>query len=82
MDGQPVVTEIACVEDLAGGAAATQFTVTPVFERRRPSGPLVWTGAVPARLGQRLERSGTAVVELLDAAGATGPRASAAEHGP
>ena len=82
IDGRPVVTEIVCVEDLAGGADAAQFTVTPVFERRAPGGPLVWTGAIPARLRRRLDRVGTDVVDLLDTTGGVGPRPSRGEHEP
>ncbi len=46
----PRVTEILAVEDLAGGAEATRFTVTPIFTRESPHAPLLWTGQVPSRL--------------------------------
>ncbi len=72
VDGRPVVSEIVCVEDLAGGDAATQFTVTPVFDRPAPGSPLVWTGAVPSRLRREFERAGMDVVDVLDPSRGTG----------
>ena len=72
VDGRPVVTEIACVEELAGGDSATQFTVTPVFDRPAADGPLVWTGAVPSRLGRAFDRAGMDVVDTLDPGRGTG----------
>lgn len=80
--GRPVVTEIACVEDLAGGSAATQFTVTPVFDRPAPDAPLVWTGAVPSRLRRDFERIGMDVVDVLDPSRGTGALPSLQEHRP
>ena len=82
VDGRPLVTEIACVEDLSGGHDATQFTVTPVFDRPAPDAPLVWTGAVPSRLQRSFERIGTDVVEHLDPARGTGSLPSLAEQRP
>ncbi len=64
--GRPLVTEVVCVEDLAGGDDATQFTVTTVFERRPADGPLQWTGAVPVRVQGLLDRVGVDLVGLLD----------------
>ena len=61
----PRVTEIVAVEDLASGADAAQFTVTPVFARQ-VDGPLSWTGNVPVRLGQALHDAGRSVHRLLD----------------
>ena len=46
----PRVTEIVAVEDLTGGAEATRFTVTPIFARDTPDGPLTWTGQLPSRI--------------------------------
>src|SRR5262249_7036100 len=40
----PRVTEVALVEDLAGGAEATHFTVTEVFRRARGEAPPAWDG--------------------------------------
>ncbi len=80
VDGRPVVTEIACVEDLAGGASATQFTVTPVFDRPTPDAPLTWTGAVPSRLRRDFERAGLDVVDVLDPSRGAGALPSLAEH--
>jgi pilus assembly protein CpaF len=45
----PRVTEIVAVEDLVGGAEASQFTVTDLFRRARFHEPLRWTGNVPVR---------------------------------
>ena len=80
VDGRPMVTEIACVEDLAGGESATQFTVTPVFDRPTPDAPLVWTGAVPARLRRSFERLGMDVVDVLDPSRGTGSLPPMAEQ--
>jgi pilus assembly protein CpaF len=71
--GTPVVTEIACVEDLAGGDSATQFTVTTVFDRPTATSPLVWTGAVPARLQRHMERAGIDMLDMLDPSRGSGP---------
>ena len=70
--GGPVVTEVLAVEDLAGGAGATQFTVTDVFDRS-VDGTLEWTGHVPARLSTHFARSGIDLPELLGI-GAPGTR--------
>jgi pilus assembly protein CpaF len=62
----PRVTEIAAVEDLASGADAAQFTLTPVFARQG-DGPLSWTGNVPVRLGTSLHAAGRSIHQLLGA---------------
>lgn len=62
----PRVTEIVAVEDLAGGADATQFTVTSVFRRDGPVAPLRWSGHVPVRLERLLQQVGIEVRSLLD----------------
>lgn len=62
----PRVTEVLAVEDLAGGAEATQFTVTPVFAREHPDAPLAWTGQLPARLGRLLRAADEDIRALLD----------------
>jgi hypothetical protein len=59
------VTEIACVEDLAGGAGATQFTLTSVYARDRADGPLTWTGELPVRAARPLREAGHDVRDLL-----------------
>jgi pilus assembly protein CpaF len=61
----PRVMEVVAVEDLAGGADATQFTATELFRRPAPDRPLAWTGQVPVRLGRALEASGHDVRRLL-----------------
>ena len=64
--GGPRVTEILAVEDLAGGAEATQFTATPVFARTDPDSPLVWTGQVPVRLERLMRHAGIDIHMFLD----------------
>jgi pilus assembly protein CpaF len=67
----PQVTEVICVEDLAGGVEAAQFTVTSVFDR--PSGQqLSWTGLVPVRAGRTMADVGIDIHERLDARAALG----------
>jgi pilus assembly protein CpaF len=65
----PQVTEIIAVEDLTGGADATQFTTTEVFRRAGPGEALEWTGAIPARLAHRMAATGIDLVSQLRAAG-------------
>jgi pilus assembly protein CpaF len=62
----PRVVEVVAVEDLAGGADATQFTITELFRRSGPGEPLAWTGQVPIRLGRALDAAGYEVRRLLD----------------
>jgi pilus assembly protein CpaF len=64
--GGPRVTEVALVEDLAGGHEATQFTITGVFGRSGADSPLVWTGDVPARSARRFADAGYDMRRLLD----------------
>jgi pilus assembly protein CpaF len=61
----PQVTEVLAIEDLAGGAEATQFTATPVFTRAGPRAPLRWSGQVPTRLERLLRQRGVEVRALL-----------------
>jgi pilus assembly protein CpaF len=61
----PRVTEVLAVDDLVGGADATQFTVTDVFRRPGPGEPLAWTGDVPARAGRALADAGVDLRALL-----------------
>jgi len=63
----PRVTEIVCVEDLAGGPEATQFTVTEVFGRAGHDAPLAWTGTLPVRAARPLRDAGHDVRSLLGA---------------
>jgi pilus assembly protein CpaF len=62
----PRVTEIIAVEDLQGGADATQFTTTQVFKRRTHDDPLIWTGQIPARAQQAFTSHGIDLRDLLD----------------
>jgi pilus assembly protein CpaF len=68
--------EIVAVEDLASGADAAQFTVTPVYARQG-DGPLTWTGNVPVRLGHAFHDRGRSIHQLLDNASAEGLRVEA-----
>lgn len=65
--GGPRVTEIVCVEDLAGGVEAAQFTVTPVFAQPDPDRPLAWTGTLPVRAARALREAGHDVRSLVEA---------------
>lgn len=60
------VTEIVAVEDLAGGAEATQFTTTRLFDRRNAERSLRWTRQLPVRLGSGLRDAGIDVTRVLD----------------
>jgi pilus assembly protein CpaF len=62
----PRVTEVVMVEDLAGGADATHFTVTEVFRRSGPDQALAWTGDVPARAARALADAGFEMRALLE----------------
>jgi len=65
----PRVTEVAMVEDLAGGVDATHFTLTEVFRRPGADQPLAWTGDVPARAVRSLADAGHDIRALLESAG-------------
>lgn len=81
----PQVTEIVAVEDLAGGAEATQFTVTELFTRAGPDQPLEWSGQLPTRAARQLRQAGYDVRALLgapsEASRAVGPASSQASAG-
>ena len=62
----PRVTEVAMVEDLAGGTDAMHFTVTEVFRRPGPDQPLAWTGDVPARAVRPLAEAGHDIRRLVE----------------
>jgi len=64
----PRVTEIALVEDLAGGAEAAQLTVTEVFRRAGSlahDAPLEWTGNVPVRAARAFDDAGLDLLGVL-----------------
>jgi len=61
----PRVTEIVAVEDLAGSPDSPQLTVTQLFERVGPGGPLQWSGTLPGRLTRPLAEAGYDVRSLL-----------------
>jgi pilus assembly protein CpaF len=60
-----VVQEVLAVEDLAGGADATQFTVTELFARTGTAEPLRWSGQVPTRLQRAFRQAGIDLHTLL-----------------
>ena len=66
VDG-PRVAEVVCVEEQAGGANATNFTVTEVFRRNQPDAPVGWTGQIPVRIERALSGVG---YDIRSAAGA------------
>lgn len=65
----PRVSEVLAVEDLAGGAEATQFTTTDLFTRQGYDKPLTWTGNVPVRVGRAFDRAGLDLSRHLHADG-------------
>jgi pilus assembly protein CpaF len=72
VDGRPQVNEVLAVEDLQTGPGATSFTITDVFNRETPTGPLRWTGTMPIRAGRALENAGYRLGDLLDRSGRGG----------
>lgn len=62
----PRVSTVTCVEDFAGRADSTRFTVTDVFARPRRTAELAWTGLAPARAAAALDEIGVDVRALLD----------------
>jgi pilus assembly protein CpaF len=69
----PQVTEVVAVEDLVGGADATQFTMTVLFRRTGPDQLLRWTGELPVRLGRALTDAGHDLRRLLHDDGTAWP---------
>jgi len=65
----PRVSTVTCVEDFAGRADSTRFTVTDVFARPRRTAELAWTGLAPARAAAALDEIGVDVRALLDRGG-------------
>jgi pilus assembly protein CpaF len=65
----PRVTEVLAVEDLAGGADATQFTTTVLYRRAGPDLALRWTGEMPVRLAAVLADAGHDLRQLFPEAG-------------
>ena len=67
----PQVSEIIAVEELAGEAAGSAFTTTPVFVRRSPADPLEWSGVVPTRLADAFTRVGLDLAAQLTSGAAS-----------
>ena len=63
----PRVSGIVCVEDFAGTADSTQFTVTEVFTRPQIDGPLQWSGLIPTRVAGALASAGMDMRSVLNA---------------
>ncbi len=66
VQGRVRVHEIAAVEDLTTAADSLQFTVTELFTRPSPDGPLTWTGNLPVRATRALREAGSDPRVLLD----------------
>jgi pilus assembly protein CpaF len=64
--GQVRVSEIAAVEDLAGGPDSLQFTVTELFGRQHLDGSLEWSGNLPVRAARALREAGFDARALLE----------------
>ncbi|GAC1313288.1 MAG: ATPase, T2SS/T4P/T4SS family [Acidimicrobiales bacterium] len=65
--GVPRILEVIAVEEQTTAADAAAFTVTDLFARPRPGGPLEWSGSLPSRAGRALEHAGFDVRRLLGA---------------
>jgi len=61
----PRVLEIIAVEEQLVDASSGAFTVTDLFTRQTPSGPLVWTGLLPQRIGQLFSAAGLSLGSIL-----------------
>jgi pilus assembly protein CpaF len=66
VDNMPQVTEIIAVEEQQTTEGGTALTVTELFRRQTPDGPLDWTGAIPVRCARALTAAGYELRELLD----------------
>ena len=66
VNGVPQVNEVIAVEEQQTGDGGTAFTITELFSRDDPDGPLHWTGAVPVRISRPLRAAGYEVRHLLD----------------
>lgn len=60
------VTEVVAVEDLQTAADSAAFTVTELYRRASPGGPLRWSGNVPGRVARSLEAAGFEPLRLLE----------------
>jgi pilus assembly protein CpaF len=60
------VTEVVAVEDLQTAADSTAFTLTDLYRRGFPGGPLGWSGNVPGRVARALEAEGLDPLRLLE----------------
>ena len=66
--GRVRVAEVTAVEDLQTRPESPHFTVTELFSRPRPEGPLVWSGNVPVRAARAFEQAGLDARSFLEAA--------------
>jgi pilus assembly protein CpaF len=67
--GVPQVIEVVAVEEQQTGEASAAFTVTDLFHRPIPDGPLTWTGNLPVRAARAFQAAGIDVREALGADG-------------
>lgn len=65
-NGRPQIAEIVAVEDLQAGPESNAFTVTDVFSRAQPEGPLTYTGILPTRIQKAFARAGIDLAHLLN----------------
>ncbi len=65
-DGVPRITEVVAIEEQQTGAGSPAFTVTDLFVRDGPDGPLRWTGAFPQRASRALQAAGYELHRLFD----------------
>ncbi len=65
----PRVSGIVCVEDFAGTADSTQFTLTEVFSRQQMDGALRWSGLIPSRVAAAMAAVGIDIRSTLAAKG-------------
>ncbi|MBO0714090.1 MAG: CpaF family protein [Acidimicrobiales bacterium] len=63
------VSEVVAVEDLQTAADSTAFTLTELYRRTSPGGPLRWSGNVPGRVARSLEAAGFDPLRLLEGTG-------------
>ncbi|MEO7836764.1 MAG: CpaF/VirB11 family protein, partial [Acidimicrobiales bacterium] len=66
VDGVVRVSEVIAVEETQSGPDATQFTVTELFTRPAPGGPLQWSGQLPVRMCRAMGEAGYDVRALLE----------------
>ena len=72
-DDGPRLSGIVCVEDSAGAADSTQFTVTEMFSSPPPKGELRWSGLIPTRVTAAMAAVGIDVRQMLEDGSGSAP---------